>query len=147
MSDRIISKLLVRDNRLERLVKLLKINAEEVWLNFCKLIKLNKGVFEDCLILFCESLSYHCSHQCQKFDEFFCVLALRNRQVVRQGLEGSKFDVKLLELKCSLKNTSKFIFVLYQVVQDVTKQSVEDHKSGVNLRLVLALNERKKQVK
>ena len=63
MSDRIISKLLVRDNRLERLVKLLKINAEEVWLNFCKLIKLNEGVFEDRLILFFERLSYHCSHQ------------------------------------------------------------------------------------
>ena len=147
MTDRIVSKILVLHNWLEGLVKTLEVDAEEVWLDLCKLIELNEGVLKNGLILFVESLGYDLSHHWQESDKVLCVLALSNGQVVRQGLERSKLDVQLLELKRPLKDACKVVLVLYQMVHNVAEEPIEDQEGGVNLRLDIPLNERKHLVK
>ena len=82
MSDRIVCKLFVSDNRLDGCVDILESFTEKVWLYFCKLIELDEGVFENGLILFLESLNHDLGHEWQIFDEFFCVLSLCNGQIV-----------------------------------------------------------------
>ena len=82
MTDRIVSKILVLHNWLEGLVKTLEVDAEEVWLDLCKLIKLNEGVLKNSLILLAESLGHDLSHQWQESDKIFCVLALGDREIV-----------------------------------------------------------------
>lgn len=52
MADCIVSKIPATHNWLEGLIERLKVVAEEVWLNLCKLIKLNEGVLKNGLILF-----------------------------------------------------------------------------------------------
>ena len=143
MTDRIICKIFILDGWLEGFVEALEVNAEEVWLDLCKLIKLNEGVLKNSLILLAESLGHDLSHQWQESDKIFCVLALSDRKVVRQGLKRGKFDVQLLELQRPLKDACKVVLVLYQMVHNVAEESIEDQECSVNLRLNIPLNERK----
>ena len=113
MTDRIICKIFILDGWLEGFVEALEVNAEEVWLDLCKLIKLNEGVLKNSLILLAESLGHDLSHQWQESDKIFCVLALSDREIVRQGLKRGKFDVQLLELQRPLKDACKVVLVLY----------------------------------
>ena len=65
MADCIVSKIPATHNWLEGLIEHLEVVAEEVWLNLCKLIKLNEGVLKNGLILFVESLFYDHNHHWQ----------------------------------------------------------------------------------
>lgn len=147
MPNRIVCKFFVRDNWLESLIEWLKISSEEVWLNFSKLIEFYKSVLNDSLILLIKGLRHNCSHKWETLVEVFDLFALSNWQEIWDCLQGGKFDVKLLELECSLENASKFLFEFHQVVHDVSKEPVENNESSVDLSLVLTLNESEELVK
>ena len=146
MSNRIISKFFVRDNWLKSLVEGLEISAEEVWLNLSKFVELNKSILEHGFILLVEGLGHDSGHEGQKLDELLSVLALGDGQVVGESLESSDLNVQILELESSLEDASELVLVLYEMVKDVTEESVEDDESGVNLCLVLTLNELEESV-
>ena len=56
-------------------------------------------------------------------------------------MEGSDFNIQLLELERPLKDAAKLVLVLHQVVKNVAEEPVEDLESGVDLSLILPLNE------
>jgi len=146
VTDRVVSKVLVRDNGLKGLVEGLKICTEKVWLNLSKLIELDKSVLENRLVLLGKSLGHDCCHEGQQLDELLRVLAFCDGQVVGKSLQGSNLNVQFLKVQCSLENATKLLLVLYQVVHNVAEEAVEDEKRRVHLRLVLTLNKCEQQV-
>ena len=82
MTDGVVGEVFVSDDRLECLVKVLEISAEEVGLDLSKLVELDKSVLENSLVLFLHSLSDNTSHKRKELDEVLGVLALSHGQVV-----------------------------------------------------------------
>ena len=146
MTDCIVCKILVRDNWLESFVKGFKVSAEEVGLDFGKLVELDEGVFKNSLVLLGKGLGNNTSHEGQKLNEFLSVLALSDGKVIRKGLKGCNLNVQFSHTKCPLEDSSKLILVLYQVVKNVAEKTIEDKKSSVNLCLVVSLDEGEEEV-
>ena len=76
MTDRVVSKILVRDNRLKRGINSLEISSEELRLNLSELVELDKGVLKHSLVLFGERLGDNTGHEGQELDEILGVFAL-----------------------------------------------------------------------
>mmetsp|Transcript_19732 Transcript_19732/g.24346 ORF Transcript_19732/g.24346 Transcript_19732/m.24346 type:complete len:472 (-) Transcript_19732:9-1424(-) len=139
-------EVLVGHDRLELLVDRLEVVSEELGLDLGEGVKLNEGVLEDGLILLGESLGNDASHEGKQSDEVLGVLALSDGQVVAEGLQSRQLDVEGSEAESSLEDASELVLVLDEVVKDVAEQSVKDDQCGVNLSLLLTLDELEEEV-
>ena len=121
MPDRVVSKVRVRDYWLESFVNAHEVNSEKVGFDLGKLVEFDKGVFEHSLIVLAKRLSYHAHHQREQLLELSRVLSFSYLDVVRHGLQSSKFYIELLKLESAFKDAPKLAFVLHEVVQNVAE--------------------------
>ena len=63
VADRIVSEILVGDDRLERLIEIRKVSPEEVWLDFSELIEFDKSVLQHSLLFLLKGL---CDDSCHE---------------------------------------------------------------------------------
>jgi hypothetical protein len=61
-------------------------------------------------------------------------------------LQSCKLDVQFLELQGALKNSSKLILVLDEMVEDVAEETIEDNQGRVNLGLLLSLDKLEQEI-
>ena len=146
MADGIVGEILVCDDGLESLVDGVEVGAEEVGLDLSKFVELDKTVLKNGLILLSEGLGNNTDHKGKELDIVLGVLALGNGQEVRESLESSQLNVELAHLERSLEDSAELVLELDEMIHDVAEKTIEDLEGGVDLSLILSLDELEKKV-
>lgn len=86
MSNSVVNVIVLGNNWLEEIEKILESFSEELGLNFCDFIELYEGIFEDGLVVLIECLDGYLGHKTEDVHEVSGIFTFSNLQKVGYGL-------------------------------------------------------------
>lgn len=119
MSDGVVGIVVLGNNWLEEVEKILESFSEELGFNFCDFIELYEGIFKDGLVIFIECLDGNLGHEWEDVDEVLGIFTFSNLQEVGYGLKSCEVNVEGFVLESLSKDLHKIALELNDMVHQV----------------------------